>query len=542
MTIKERNSSINITYLNFTIMKWNKFLLAALLGIGLVTTSCSDNNDPESGGGTTPGGDSFLAVKIDLSAANGTRSTRATENETDSGTANEQKIDTALIVLYNNNAVAYAFDLTVTATGASGTAGDPTGSGVASGTKEKFTTVARKVKKQDYKLLVVLNPTGKIKAATAVGQGISVFEAAQDESAENLTNSGFVMSNASGLIDIPSTSTNFQATAAAAEASPVALNVERAVAKVAVFFKGLDATSVTKPTDVTISDIKWGVDIINKKTFWRRHLTFKVSNNQTGTKGDMETVDDYTSTGRQFLYAEDPNFKKETTPLWLDQNFKAKIEPDKDLNPINELRPDDHPFKKYEYVLENTMEEGNKEMTQEVTTRVNIRLKYQPNSTLTGSFYRYGGSLLIDAATMKNYADGTTTIPSVAEYTGLDKAITAAKANEHKFDGTEAKGYKLDESTASGKEHGRLDFYKDGLAYYVIPIRHFNNTDQPKQLGWGRFGVVRNNVYKLTLNSVKKLGEPEIPNPTDPDDEDNYLSVQINVAPWFVREQGIDIE
>lgn len=539
MTIKERNSSINITYLNFTIMKWNKFLLAALLGIGLVTTSCSDNNDPESGGGTTPGGDSFLAVKIDLSTANGTRSTRANENGTDSGTTDEQKIKDVLIVLYNNNAVAYAFDLDISTGGVA----NPAGADVASGTKEKFTTKAQKVKKQDYKLLVVLNPTDKIKAATAVGQGISAFDAAQEESVDNLTNSdGFVMSNASGLIDIPSTSINFKDNATAAVASPVALNVERAVAKIAVFFNGSDATSVSKPTGVTISDIKWGVDITNKKTFWRRHLTFKVSNNQTGTKGDMETVDDYTSTGRQFLYAEDPNFKKETTPLWLDQNFKAKIEPDKDLNPINELRPDDHPFKKYEYVLENTMEEGNKEMTQEVTTRVNIRLKYQPNSTLTGSFYRYGGSLLISETAMNSYASNPKSIPSSVEYTGLANAINDSKERGHNFDESQAYGYKLDENTTSGKEHGRLDFYKDGLAYYVVPIRHFNNTDQPKQLGWGRFGVVRNNVYKLTLNSVKKLGEPEIPNTTDPDDEDNYLSVQINVAPWFVREQGIDIE
>lgn len=539
MTIKERNSSINITYLNFTIMKWNKFLLAALLGIGLATTSCSDNNDPESGGGTTPGGDSFLAVKIDLSTANGTRSTRANENGMDSGTTNEQKIKDVLIVLYNNNAVAYAFDLDISTGGAA----NLTGTDVASGTKEKFITKAQKVKKQDYKLLVVLNPTDKIKAATAVGQGISAFDAAQEESVDNLTNSdGFVMSNASGLIDIPSTSINFKDNATAAVALPVALNVERAVAKIAVFFNGSDATSVSKPTGVTISDIKWGVDITNKKTFWRRHLTFKVSNNQTGTKGDMETVDDYTSTGRQFLYAEDPNFKKETTPLWPDQNFKSKIEPDKDLNPQGELSSDNHIFKKYEYVLENTMEEGNKEMTQEVTTRVNIRLKYQPNSTLTGSFYRYGGSLLISETAMNSYAANPKSIPSSVEYAGLANAINDSKDRGHNFDESQAYGYKLDENTNSGKEHGRLDFYKDGQAYYVVPIRHFNNTNQPKQLGWGRFGVVRNNVYKLTLNSVKKLGEPEIPNTPDPDDEDNYLSVQINVAPWFVREQGIDIE
>lgn len=115
--------------------------------------------------------------------------------------------------------------------------------------------------------------------------------------------------------------------------------------------------------------------------------------------------------------------------------------------------------------------------------------------------------------------------------------------------------------------------YVDGIAYYEVRIQHFGDDltpwnkgeftvgNEPKegsintiypttpdQAGnyLGRYGVLRNNWYNITVNSVKRIGTPFIPavsGVTTPDDVINsYISVNINILPWAKREQGVDLQ
>ena len=62
-------------------------------------------------------------------------------------------------------------------------------------------------------------------------------------------------------------------------------------------------------------------------------------------------------------------------------------------------------------------------------------------------------------------------------------------------------------------------------------------------MGPMEFDVVRNNVYKISVDKVSHLGHPRIPtndpeNPTpnDPDESDLiYLDVKVTVLPWTTR-------
>ncbi len=62
-------------------------------------------------------------------------------------------------------------------------------------------------------------------------------------------------------------------------------------------------------------------------------------------------------------------------------------------------------------------------------------------------------------------------------------------------------------------------------------------------MGPMEFGVVRNNVYKLAVTKISRLGHPRIsdndPDPVDPDDPDEdgdaYFTVAVEVLPWTVR-------
>lgn len=109
--------------------------------------------------------------------------------------------------------------------------------------------------------------------------------------------------------------------------------------------------------------------------------------------------------------------------------------------------------------------------------------------------------------------------------------------------------------------------YKGGVAYYAVRIKHFGDTDTPwnvegqgvkagdnnyiypsatgANIDWflGRYGVVRNNWYDISVNKIQTLGDATIPAFTnDPDDVlENYISVSINVLSWSKHTQGADL-
>ena len=81
-------------------------------------------------------------------------------------------------------------------------------------------------------------------------------------------------------------------------------------------------------------------------------------------------------------------------------------------------------------------------------------------------------------------------------------------------------------------------------AYYYYWNRH-NDNGNNQNMGQMEFAVVRNNVYKLCVDSIQKFGhptpggndpDPDPVDPTDPDEEkDYYFKVTVKVLPWVVR-------
>lgn len=97
--------------------------------------------------------------------------------------------------------------------------------------------------------------------------------------------------------------------------------------------------------------------------------------------------------------------------------------------------------------------------------------------------------------------------------------------------------------------------YKSGESYYIARIKHFgddltpwsagNETYGGKNLNWlGRYGVLRNNWYNLTVNSISGPGYPDVPEvkPTDPDDENfKYINVSVKILDWAKRSQDVNL-
>ena len=67
-------------------------------------------------------------------------------------------------------------------------------------------------------------------------------------------------------------------------------------------------------------------------------------------------------------------------------------------------------------------------------------------------------------------------------------------------------------------------------------------------MGQMEFAVVRNNVYKLKVNTINEFGHPgdpgDDPDPEKPEDPDEspktYFQLSVQALPWVVRVNTID--
>lgn len=124
------------------------------------------------------------------------------------------------------------------------------------------------------------------------------------------------------------------------------------------------------------------------------------------------------------------------------------------------------------------------------------------------------------------------------------------------------------EALAEALNLGKLVSYEGGYAYYPIRIKHFGKDDTP----WneetnapttkpskgattaliypgtdpersnnylGRYGVLRNNWYDISVSKISAIGSPVVPEVDETPDDDfyNYIAVRINVLSWAKRTQ-----
>lgn len=99
----------------------------------------------------------------------------------------------------------------------------------------------------------------------------------------------------------------------------------------------------------------------------------------------------------------------------------------------------------------------------------------------------------------------------------------------------------------------KIAYYKGGVSYYPVMIKHFGDDLTPWNNGevygsnnadfLGRYGVLRNNWYSINVTGIKSIGDPEVPKvygtPDDP--SESWISVTINILFWAKRSQSVDL-
>lgn len=570
-------------------VKLFSFALAALM-LG----ACSSEDVIDNGGQGTvlPGEKGYISLAINLPT---TPSTRANDNF-DDGLPVEYAVNNATLLIFEGTDEASAkfaggYDL--------GTITPNTVGGNITSTF-KVTKEIKKPVNGDLYALVVVNRgdvlTTEDQGATWKLNGtelsalttLSAFNAtAQEIAAEKLYDTtddgnGFFMTNAP-LYSVPggtvqpsngnlSTLTlinaeNVYTTAAEAEANPAAsVYVERAVAKVTV--NGTNG-NLGNNAGMTYTISGWTFDVTNKKTYLVRNMT------DANTWWNYNVAGDYRFVGSA---AVGPNLYR--TYWGVDPNYSSYIAGDfnifagqtpADLNPVNGNG----------YCLENTFDVDNQNQNQ--TTRVIVAATLNAGSTFyildndKGKIWskteaedavkaEYLGNQAVIAALTANLDGADKKITGDDLTVTFDKAagdltvtmieISADKAGDFKggeipdalTPGTEANNAILAAVNAGKK----VSCYANGVAYYPVMIRHFDDNQTPwsnveyggnENNFLGRYGVLRNNWYEINVTGIKDIGYADVPDvygtPDDP--MESYISVEINVLSWAKRSQNVEL-
>lgn len=550
----------------------------AVMATALVGCSSNDNLAPDGKDNVGKTGEAYASFTINLPTTSGTRV--AGDPELNPGTAAEYEVKNGTILIFDKDGL-YVTSAPL------GTMNPWTPVKTDGVTTAAITTVKLSGVKVggDYQALVLLNndvdaTTSKVTLPTT-GTPYATWSAeASNVNAEKYASTdGIFMANApkyTGTTTEPTTLVPIANVCASREEAQAkvatTVYVERGLAKVTMQNFTADGYTVAEGTykgdKVEIKN--WQLDVINKSTF-PVHQTGDLSTGFAAIWSTPRFYDGGNQSFKRVYWGVDPNYSGATL-----QNLTAckKAFTMIGKNDIKGKTGNDHP----QYCLENTFDLAN--MMQGQTTRVVFKAVYTPSALVDATdktFYKIGNNTAIwtkdnlekQIHTVAVTAMGITNADEQAKYVvkldATDNNISGEagqhliKAENITYSGEAASSMvtpdvvnKINEKLGLSADAG-IATYLDGVTYYIARIKHFNEltpwtagkpygTDNDKYLG--RYGVLRNNWYDLSVTSISGLGYPDVPEvkPTVPDDEnEQYINVEVKILDWAKRSQQIKL-
>lgn len=567
-----------------------------LFGMAVMATAlvaCSSNDDLASNGKDNVGktGEAYASFRINLPTTSGTRAVDPnTGTEFDGGTAAEYEVKNGTILIFDASTDKF---VTSAELGTMNPWTDVKTNGV---TTSAIATVklSNVTVGGNYNALVLLNndvdaATKKVTLPTTTETYAAWSKAFDKVNAEKYASTDCIfMANApmyTGTTTEPTTLVKINNVCASPEEAQAkaatVVYVERGLAKVTMEDFTTRVYSIDAGTyEGGNVEIKaWQLDVTNKSTF-PVHQTGGLSKVTTGFADIWNTPRFYDGTNSVFkrvYWGVDPNYNNSDYQTL--ENCKTAfnmITKDKVVGEAGK----DHP----QYCLENTFDLDN--MKQGQTTRVVFKAVFTPKgfeSATDKTFYKIGNNTAIwtkakleeQIKTVALTAMGITSAAEQAKY-GVDLTkgsnisgvagqhlIAAENITFDPGEGTTTSqvtsaivntvNEKLGLKEEGGKITTGISTYLNGEAYYIARIKHFNELT-PWTAGTpygddnasflGRYGVLRNNWYDLSVTSISGLGYPDVPEvkPTLPDDEnDQYVNVEVKILSWAKRSQQIKL-
>lgn len=587
----------------------NKLRLFPIALIALVLGACSSEDVMDNGGQgpVAPGEKGYVSFSINLPTTAGTRVSYA------DGTPNEYEVKNAKLLIFAGNEEASAtcqgiYDLKVDAFLNYGTSVDQITS-----TAQIVQAITKPTGNNNLYALVVLNDNSLVTNDMINKPFSSLYTTSKTLNASALKENGFFMTNAplyskaggqsnptadpAGKVTTLSSidANKIYSTETEALNSPAAtVYVERALSKVTLS----GPTTTTLPESGANANIAsytiagWVLDNTNNSTYlvrnvapatsWWGYMNPNITNTNTSKYRfvDGNPVETNVSLYRTH-FGVDPNYNIGYNSANFTTVGGSTID-GQNLIAANGTTP--------AYCLENTFDVAH--MTEKNTTRVIVAAKltvddaeeggdfYLLNNNTSVIYTQEGVKKEVKRLWMNYFESIKGTYISKGEFTENNVTVTLSPdANRGYITVTDvvmsvpAAGieWQLGQSISTLNEAAqkyvsiinknlKIAYYKGGVAYYPVLIKHFGDDETPwstsnivggnsypdgdaSQKWLGRYGVLRNTWYQLNVTGLKNIGSPAVPEVTDDYDDPGkqYISVDINILPWAVRTQSVEL-
>ncbi|MGN0048720.1 MAG: Mfa1 family fimbria major subunit [Bacteroides sp.] len=523
--------------------------------------ACTD--DADSVGNKLTEGKAYIKVQIAMPST----STRATEGNYENGSDTEQKISDLYFAFYDNSGNFMADGKNVQNLIPSS---QTNGSNVEAITDA---VIALELEEKDnfptQVVAYVNTPKGADNKSVFSGKTLSQARELVEQSTTYATADNFMMTNSTYYqggekFATPVVPANFYETEdmAKADNNPVKIYVERLAAKVRV---AAATSGVTIPdlTDKSGNTLKFNItafalNATNTKAYYLKHIP-----------------SDWTESIPAWNWNKATDFRC----FWAeDVNYTATNDGDLTFVSYNDVKDNTTSFSAY--CRENTFAYasmvGENVNPYKIATHALVLGKYvvtdkddKEIGDAEGTFYMYGGTVY-DADNLKKLL-----APSSLVFTKSGDAYVAADPSVYGIVAVSGSAsdvclqLTLTDGTTYYTESGdtfvaidatnidtvntalaqvKAEGFNAGLAYFPVIIEHFGGvagTDSNEKTGDGAYGVVRNHIYDLTIQSIKSLGtgifdetQPIIP---DGSTKKYYVGAKLNILSWKVVRQNVNL-
>lgn len=575
-------------------MNMKKFLLISLAALGFA--ACNQSDDIDSPAHNSEVEESYIAINLMSADKNNTRAATDSYGYED-GTDEERAIKTAYFFFFDEDG--NPFNLL----GAPATAPDPAENAknhlslTIGGTTGKTDPNVSDIKEavlvlSTYKgvypklIVAVLNwvPTENTYTLTALHGNLATI--GDDEKGYVMSNSVY-MDGAGNFIDAtPLTAANIKTTPEAAMAAPVDIYVERTAAKVVLTASGkventdnifsTQKNSTPVPSTGTSSEIdvyvklhgwelyndyatsnllknisNWDVttlgltwnDIPYYRCYWALSqntdpsdsFAWEYSNEDKGTKGFQ--------TNYGFNIASAANYTDRTTYTYCGENTNGEAKRTKVILKGQLMQKNGDNYEPLELARwYGTEYAGNDALRTAVANSLKHTLYYKDEMN-----NKYIGITPDDLQCVEGENVGAKEYEVGFQLSTAGEAKTWYKYSSEKgyevFGDNAVPGDNKEKTNAHLKSVEPALLYAKGQTYYYIDIEHLGTAG-------AKYGVVRNHVYQIDIESIKGYGSPvyigtsNIVTPPDypEEDESSYVAARINVLSWKVVKQGVNIQ
>ena len=530
-----------------------KSLLIGMLACSAMV-ACTNTDEPEVDNEVKQGSEYYMAVNFSMAGNSSRASFKDDQYEVG---ADEIKVTSAVFHFLNAAGGACAEPCFVN--------GDltPWTDGTANSVEKKSgkVIVMKNPTSIPASIIAILNPTEAMKARLSYTQLVDMYE--NYATAELTTSGRFIMSNSvymntnkEAVVATPVKNENLYVVTVAQNGQeptdeailksikPVTISVEKVVAKVnvtegdkvTVSGTGVNLDGATTATNLVVDITGWWLDRTNPKSY----LLKKINTSWEGTWWNHEAykrsywASAYTPTAYDHYAYKTANTNdkyclENTNQTNHTQVVVAATLKDASGNAVSLIKWRNNYYTEENFKVEfcnlaevqqyYTKETVGEEVKYETINKDDLDFTYNTTSNTTGKGLKdYQAQVVLKSdVTVYKKVNGTFGDPEAT-----------ANVNE----------------VLSGL--ATVQFWQDGQTYYYTSIKHSDSTEDTDKMA--EFGVVRNHLYKLTINSITGLGTPVpnkdlviIPGNVTDETEYSYIAADVEVLQYKVVSQGVDL-